>query len=989
MNPVFLKDLIRDDGHLDKLIRKMKSMEQTYTSSLESVTQEADSLRKALKGLTGATNQEVEALEQTAEQTAKLEKEFKKYNDLLDDNAVKIAAIRNAKNKLNATNRLEAKLLAAAEGSYDQLSAKYSLMKIRLNQMSAAQRENTEAGREMEKQALKIYEQMNKLQKRTGKHTLEVGRYNKAWKNTLNTMEEIPGAAGNAASGVKGIGQAFKALLRNPVVLFLSAVVGGLAGLFAAFQRSEKGAEIMARAQGFLNGLWSKTIGLVADFVDGVISIVEEPREALVGFKDAIKEFLIDSLQGAINLGKALGEVLVGIATLDFEMIKEAAGDAGEAIVQMFTGMTSEEQAEFAEEVAKTTEELIKNGQAFADLESRRRAIARTNRALAKSLEDIITQEELARATADDTTLSFQARNEAAERARELSEERAKVEISLARNNLALINAEIDLRRANNEQIDALLDSQVNAYRELRNAERTYTLAVRDNERTRSELRQDELERNLDILIDGFDNQKTINERIIADDKRTLEERRALLNETVQLADDSFAKQIETIQEFTDVQVNANELIAESDAVVLNQKIRNLGLSEIIEGRLLEIVRERRLAIQDLAEADADLVDAEAEAALERARLQAEAEEAAYQARVEGFRQYQELKQSEFNLEERTEAEKTRFRLEAEKERLQQILALNEEFGRDLSAVQIQTIQNQIAALDRQLGAKGGDLFSRLGIDLGNEEKQALSQAIGFAKSQLDELTQARIQAADAAVSSAQREISAAQQKLDNELRAAELGIANRVAEAQAELQIAQRREEEALEQKKAAEKEQRTIDSLSQASSLVTAAAKIFSTVPFPTSLIAVSTMFGAFALAKVRASRLSKQFKEGGWEKIGGGYHSSGRDTFIGSNGDTDLYAEKDEMLAVFNAKATKKHGPQLGNWVDTINSGKLDRMYSKASATGTLRPVYVTNSTSKQSEALLREIRDGVTEKFIPIGDGIVLHIKGDTVKRLQYV
>ena len=30
--------------------------------------------------------------------------------------------------------------------------------------------------------------------------------------------------------------------------------------------------------------------------------------------------------------------------------------------------------------------------------------------------------------------------------------------------------------------------------------------------------------------------------------------------------------------------MSANELIAESDAVVLNQRIRALGLSEIIEG---------------------------------------------------------------------------------------------------------------------------------------------------------------------------------------------------------------------------------------------------------------------------------------------------------------------------------------------------------------------------------------------------------------------
>ncbi|RLI49131.1 hypothetical protein DRO61_05525, partial [Candidatus Bathyarchaeota archaeon] len=84
-------------------------------------------------------------------------------------------------------------------------------------------------------------------------------------------------------------------------------------------------------------------------------------------------------------------------------------------------------------------------------------------------------------------------------------------------------------------------------------------------------------------------------------------ERQKILDETNQLGEESFEKQIETIQKLTDEQIDANDLLAESDAIALNEKIRGLELSEIIEGRLLEVIRDRRTAVQDLTDAQIEL----------------------------------------------------------------------------------------------------------------------------------------------------------------------------------------------------------------------------------------------------------------------------------------------------------------------------------------------------------------------------------------------
>lgn len=66
------------------------------------------------------------------------------------------------------------------------------------------------------------------------------------------------------------------------------------------------------------------------------------------------------------------------------------------------------------------------------------------------------------------------------------------------------------------------------------------------------------------------------------------------------------------------------------------------------------------------------------------------------QAQLQIFDQQQALAQSEFDLLRNSEARKTQFRLQAEKERLQKVLELNQQAANKLSDVEVQTIQNTI-----------------------------------------------------------------------------------------------------------------------------------------------------------------------------------------------------------------------------------------------------------------------------------------------------
>jgi len=696
-NPIKTSDLYQDTGELKKLIAELETVNDKLESLRQAEGQSAARLEVQMKKLTASTSAQREEIEAGSKSADEINKRYKKFTESLDDNAVKIAALKDAQTRLNMINKLEAKLLTEKEGSYNRLSAQYSLNKLLLNQMSSAQRKNTKEGQQLVKTTNDIYQEMKKLQEETGKHVLSVGDYEKGTRKLLAQLDQMPGVLGSASSGVKALGSQFKALLANPVVLVIAAIAGSLTVLFNAFKKSEKGAALMSKATGLFNGVMSQLVNISTKVAEAVEFAFSNPKEAILSLGKALVTGILNRFKGlaiaAFNTGRAIVESFKG----NFEEAKKAAQDAVTGINQAITGLDAQGQKDLANAIRQTTQEVIDQTNAFIALEEAKRSVRTSNRELVKSIEQLITAEELAQVTADDSTKSFKDREAAAERARRAIEARAAKEIQLAKNNLSLLNQEISLRRGNGEQIEDLLDSQLEAYRAVIAAERELTVATAQNEKTRAELKQDRLERDLDILIDGFDNQKTINERIIADEEQTLQKRGQLYAETLALADETFAKQIETIQKFTGVNVDANELINESNAVVLNEKIRGLGLSEIIEGRLLEIVRERRTANQDLIEVEREL------AKLRRESLKID------QVPLLGFEK--------------------------------KLIAETKKDLEDLKAI---VADVTIAPEQRQ---KPTDIYELFGLSVDDPTKQALSEATSFAIEQVNQLADAKVEA--------------------------------------------------------------------------------------------------------------------------------------------------------------------------------------------------------------------------------------------------
>lgn len=149
-------------------------------------------LKRKISELTSARKQQKATVDPLAQAQEKLA-----YAQSEENQQLKLYStqIREA----NQIAQLQATIANSAEGSYNRLSAQYALNKIRLNQMSAAEREAADSGKKLEAETNAIYQQMIKLQEATGNYKLSVGHYQKTWDglgiSISQVVRELPAAA--------------------------------------------------------------------------------------------------------------------------------------------------------------------------------------------------------------------------------------------------------------------------------------------------------------------------------------------------------------------------------------------------------------------------------------------------------------------------------------------------------------------------------------------------------------------------------------------------------------------------------------------------------------------------------------------------------------------------------------------------------------------------------------------------------------------------
>ena len=360
------------------------------------------------------------------------------------------------------------------------------------------------------------------------------------------------------------------------------------------------------------------------------------------------------------------------------------------------------------------------------------------------------------------------------------------------------------------------------------------------------------------------------------------------------------------------------------------------------------------------------------------------------QAQLQMFDQQQALAQSEFDLLRNSEARKTQFRLQAEKERLQKVLELNQQAANKLSDVEVQTIQNTIKKIDQEIEQskgeeRGTDIYGLFGLNLDDDQKEAINTSMQYALDALNTFTAARVAAADAAVEQADKEVSAAQSALDAELEARANGYANNVVQAQKELELAKKNQEKAIKEQQKAQKQQAAIQTLQQIGNMVTATALIWSQLGFPFAIPAIAVMWASFAASKIKAAQLAKQtggtggtetYGDGTVELLEGGSHQSGNDIDLGTKPDgTRRRAEGGEFFAVINKRSSRRFRKIIPDVINSLNNGTFAHKYLKSYSDGDGLTLNVTGQSPdlRNLSDDVREIKEQNRRRVYVDGDG----------------
>ena len=431
-------------------------------------------------------------------------------------------------------------------------------------------------------------------------------------------------------------------------------------------------------------------------------------------------------------------------------------------------------------------------------------------------------------------------------------------------------------------------------------------------------------------------------ERNLALEKNNQAEASAKINEDIINA--MYDKEAEDAEKkyYNEVsKLREEDLKQQREAVQMEIGITQEGTQRMLDLRLQNIELQRQIEIEQNNQKEKRLRQDEADINAKYDKLrQDEVNKFNLTMAKRELAASQKLAEANFNMDRHNERQKTIFRLQQNAERLQALLDQDELAVDKMTQIEKDAIIAEMEEIKKEMKDLGyNNIYEVIGLKLDDKQQSALDEAFSATKDWIQGIIDKYKEAADAAVESADKQVEAAQKVLDAELEAKAQGYASSVEEAQKEVALAKKKREEALKEQQKAQKAQLKLDSIQQASSLITATANIwkaFGEIPV-LAIAATALMWGSFIAAQAKARQLTKQeYGEGTVELLEGGSHASGNDIDLGYDKKTRKHrrAEGGEYFAIINKRNSRRYGNTIKDVITSFNNGTFSERYVKAS-------------------------------------------------------
>ena len=946
----------RDDTRVQAgNVEQLYSAYQELTKAISECNKNLANLSSAQAKAVSSARSAISAQKEQAQGQMSLAQAYSTLSGLIQQTGVSVEQLLQSQRQLNIAQKNGEVAAKSATGSYNQLYAQYNLIKNVLNAMSTEMRNAEGVVKLWEVEALRIMNVMKGMQEATGKHTLSVGDYTKAFNGlsiaTQQVLREVPTLANSF--------QQFFIAISNNVPIFvdnLNAVAKATGSMITAI-----------KAVGKAIFSWNTVLLVVLTILPKIAQAIHNKRKAQEEDNKATKT--------QINLLNLLHEAMIAVQKAQAEDLSKTKtliavmNDLNRSSEDRITAATALKKIH-KEQLANYSAEEIAMGKAKTKLDEITESLK--VQAQARAVLNKITEAYVAQIDAEDKAIAagntqvyeygFQNVKNLYDYVQNLVQTTSLSEEHIKKSIAFVAKGDKDIWK------------QYEAYKAAKKevSEYTKTIDALTKRINVAGLIADETEKggkntkeNLEKITDYYWEWAESNAKIIEDAE----------NRDIALNDVKYEKAKDTYQKILDEQKAAGTLTAEQEKyltdIILNLETeRQQSRLAIIDKYYKQLWEEIRKGLdtsvmEEYIDEEDITISGKYEKMLANISTQIiNARASLNDSLVNGS--YKEAKQEGSVLNSLL-----REKLEKEREYQKALLQMRYETGELTQDQYTIELANVDAAIDKSIsklkgkqrrkvdiwdllfGSKQTDEYGNVFKKLDEDSKAFIGELINSlntAMQYMDEFMDKRIEMAEIAVEAAQKESEAAKTNLDYEMEARANGYANNVDLARREYEEKLAIEQKAIAEKQRLEKIQEGIDTVMQISSLVTATAQLwaaYASIPFAGQALAIAAtalMWGSFAAAKIQAAQLAnaKTYGEGGMEYINyGGSHASGNDVDFGHTKEGRARrVEKGEVVSVINKKNVEKYGvSRIENIINSLNNGTFEKQYISSSIASSL--------------------------------------------------
>ena len=307
---------------------------------------------------------------------------------------------------------------------------------------------NTKDAQKSLKGLEKGVDDVNKEVKETSKSTQQMG----------GTLDKVTGGAVSKFNSFKGaltsVTTGFKSLKVAIIATGIGALLIAVTALGQAFTRSEEGQNKFAKILGVIGSVTGNLLDLLADLGESIISVFENPQQAIKDFANLIKQNITNRFDGLLNLIPQIGKAINLLFKGEFSEAGKVAADAVGKVVLGVDSITDSVSGaidavkEFGEEVAADANAAAKIADQRANAEKAARKLiverAQAEQDIARLREKAVNKEKF---TAEERIAFL-------EEAGKISEDLAAKETAVAKLRLQAKLTENSLTKSNKDDLN-------------------------------------------------------------------------------------------------------------------------------------------------------------------------------------------------------------------------------------------------------------------------------------------------------------------------------------------------------------------------------------------------------------------------------------------------------------------------------------------------------------------------------------------------------